>query len=748
MRSRSVSLTFVSRRASRWRWPFALAMIAVPAIASSCLNPEAPAAPDRVVVYLDPDAEANLVEGVTVQLKAKALSANGNFKNVRAEWSPLNAADTQFVAVDQEGNLTLKRAGPFNVVAKVANVSVTYANTAREGVRLLVIAPDGAEIARGTYISVDVDVGTTRQLRVINQGVRVPSELVRWKITQTEDVATVDDSGRVTGKLQGSAQIEATVMASASNPTPVGRVIAYADVAAPVPVSVSITPNPGQVIVTETLELVPHAFDRGGNGIDQHITEFQCASSNTSVATVVQSADKKRCVVTGGAQSRSNPTQAYPTATITVTAVNRKGAKAQDVTVQLINTPLGSCSATATARLNVGQTATPTVSCQDIRGRAVTNLAPYGISWSSTNPAAVTVDNSATGSYRAVAPGDAWLDAQIRNEPGYADKGARTAQKVIVPGWGTVPNTGLDVNAIWGVSASRVFVATSHGGMLLYDRDNSTLAQVLPNGLGSTNFVGLLGISPDEVVAVGATLSSYFLARCQASTLRCDPFTPSPASAVPSISPSQIAGTSGSDIWVGGGFGGVVAHFDGTRWENRSLPAVAVGKGLFDLWSPNPNEVWAALEGIVCRWTGSWSCTDFKVPQNGVQVHPACRIGDCNVQLLGIWGTSTSDVYVVGTGSTILHWNGSAWTLQIPYNGAGPALTDVQGRGPNEVYATGSMGTILRWNGSAWTDISSQLSTAQRNFNTARQYLWVPPTGTDVYVGGVGNPGVLIRYQP
>src|SRR5438309_12107938 len=69
--------------------------------------------------------------------------------------------------------------------------------------------------------------------------------------------------------------------------------------------------------------------------------------------------------------------------------------------------------------------------------------------------------------------------------------------------------------------------------------------------------------------------------------------------------------------------------------------------------------------------------------------------------LWSVWGSASTDVWAVGEGGTILHWDGSTWsgvssaTRNILYGGWGTASADV--------WAVGAGGTILRWDGRSWS---------------------------------------------
>jgi hypothetical protein len=81
--------------------------------------------------------------------------------------------------------------------------------------------------------------------------------------------------------------------------------------------------------------------------------------------------------------------------------------------------------------------------------------------------------------------------------------------------------------------------------------------------------------------------------------------------------------------------------------------------------------------------------------------------------LLRIWGSGPNDVFVVGT-SSILHWNGTAWSpMRLPEGVVGPGVErihgDLWGSGPKDVYVVGS-GGLLHWDGSRWSAAAQFIS--------------------------------------
>ena len=73
--------------------------------------------------------------------------------------------------------------------------------------------------------------------------------------------------------------------------------------------------------------------------------------------------------------------------------------------------------------------------------------------------------------------------------------------------------------------------------------------------------------------------------------------------------------------------------------------------------------------------------------------------------LKGIWGSSGSDVFAVGSNGTILHYDGNAWSPMS--SGTTDVLKGVWGSSGSDVFAVGSNGTILHYDGNTWSPMSS-----------------------------------------
>ena len=60
--------------------------------------------------------------------------------------------------------------------------------------------------------------------------------------------------------------------------------------------------------------------------------------------------------------------------------------------------------------------------------------------------------------------------------------------------------------------------------------------------------------------------------------------------------------------------------------------------------------------------------------------------------LRGVWGSGPADVFAVGEGGTVLHYDGQSWESMAFLTGA--RLYGVWGSGPADVFAVGEGGTV------------------------------------------------------
>jgi len=174
--------------------------------------------------------------------------------------------------------------------------------------------------------------------------------------------------------------------------------------------------------------------------------------------------------------------------------------------------------------------------------------------------------------------------------------------------------------------------------------------------------------------------------------------------------------------WLEPSSGVYVATASGVvRWDKTSFTSMySSSLGCRSVWASSGSDVYAVCGSDTQHSTGS---TFTPTGPSGMVLGGA------------VWGTSTSDVFVVGPGGLISHFNGTAWS-SMP-SGTTANLFAIWGSGPNDVFAVGNNATVVHYDGSTWTKMT------------------VPASATLSAVGGSGptdvfvlsGDGVLLHYD-
>jgi hypothetical protein len=103
----------------------------------------------------------------------------------------------------------------------------------------------------------------------------------------------------------------------------------------------------------------------------------------------------------------------------------------------------------------------------------------------------------------------------------------------------------------------------------------------------------------------------------------------------------------------------------------------------------------------VGRCPGKWMLDAVPHPWKIVYEDPA------TLALVGVWGSSATNVFVTGSEGAIVHFDGAIWTSQT--SGTDYEILDVWGSSSTNVYGavgdddTGQVGAILNYDGVSWT---------------------------------------------
>jgi hypothetical protein len=182
-----------------------------------------------------------------------------------------------------------------------------------------------------------------------------------------------------------------------------------------------------------------------------------------------------------------------------------------------------------------------------------------------------------------------------------------------------------------------------------------------------------------------------------------------------------VHGTYDKDVWAVGTNGHIV-HWDGSTFTDHSVMTTAT---LYGVWAAAPNDVWVVggtPEG------GTKMPNDVLLHWDGTSFTPSPLPMMLGRTFFKVWGTSSSNLYVVGEFGTIWHRVGTTWTLEkSPATGN---LTTVFGCSATQVYAVG-FSDVLSSDGKTWTKLGITVENGGVN--------GVSCEGTNVVIVGFGG---------
>ena len=185
----------------------------------------------------------------------------------------------------------------------------------------------------------------------------------------------------------------------------------------------------------------------------------------------------------------------------------------------------------------------------------------------------------------------------------------------------------------------------------------------------------------------------------------------------------SIFSLSPASIYVG------YSYFDGSRWSNLLENPFRIS----DIWAESEERVFF-VGGSTSLDNGSVNARIFHC--NRLNCEEIAN--DFHTVLQGLWGSSATDVYAVGTdeelstskAGMILHYDGVSWSVMkddIPYG-----LFGVWGTSSTDVFAVGDNCHILHYDGIEWREMETP---CQGDWIRRLESVW-GASGTQVYAGG------------
>jgi len=153
------------------------------------------------------------------------------------------------------------------------------------------------------------------------------------------------------------------------------------------------------------------------------------------------------------------------------------------------------------------------------------------------------------------------------------------------------------------------------------------------------------------------------------------------------------------------------------KWTSLSS---GTSQELFGVHGTASTDVWAVGAGGTIR---HYDGTGWKTSTSNT-----------TADLLAVWALSASDVWAAGASGTVAHYDGSKWTASSISN---KPLIGIWGSATNAVWAVGDLGTVMRFDGTSW---SPQSAPANSNLNA----VW-GSAANDIWA--VGPSAVIIHYD-
>jgi uncharacterized protein YjdB len=320
---------------------------------------------------------ATAVVGGSAQFSASVRDASGAELTGRlVGWS---SSDEAVAVVSSTGRVS---------ALKVGTATITASSEGKSGTATVTVTAAPVATVNVTPPSASVTVGQSVNLNAQTldaTGAVLTGRAVTWSSSNTA-IATVSQSGGVTGVAPGVATITATSEGKSGTSTITVSAVPVA--------SVTVAPPTLSLQTGQTGTLTATTRDASNNVLTGRAVTW--SSSNTGVATVAPNG-----TVTAAAPG---------SATITATSEGKSGTAAVTVTA----VPVASVTvAPTTASLTTGGTQQATATPRDAQGNALDGRT---ITWQSANTGVATV--SPTGLITAVAPGNTSVTATSEGKTG------------------------------------------------------------------------------------------------------------------------------------------------------------------------------------------------------------------------------------------------------------------------------------------------------------------------------------------
>jgi len=268
----------------------------------------------------------------------------------------------------------------------------------------------------------------------------------------------------------------------------------------------------------------------------------------------------------------------------------------------------------------------------------------------------------------------------------------------------------------WGSSSSDVFAVGKDGLILHYDGQSW---EKMTSGTSQT-LTAVWGSSSSDVFSVGASGTIlHYDGNAAGTWITMNSGTTKDLGGVWGVSSSQV---------VAVGDSGTAVLYDGTSWT----PFELFNGRINDVWISTSKDIFALVSNTVCHYRYSaagwelmpagttatlwavwgFSSSDvFAVGNSGTIVHYngtslESMTSGTSETLAAVWGSSATDVFAVSGSGTVLRYNGATWSEMTSLNAS---VQGIWGNSSSDVFILGK-NVILHYDGHSWEDIGPHYS--------------------------------------
>ena len=295
--------------------------------------------------------------------------------------------------------------------------------------------------------------------------------------------------------------------------------------------------------------------------------------------------------------------------------------------------------------------------------------------------------------------------------------------------WVRVPTKSRrTLRGVWAHSPSKVF-AVGYDGLILH-YDGSEVEQVPIQT--SYEFYGVWGFSASDVYAIGSGYDVYHYDGTEWTSIKHWTDDYRYFEGIWGTSPTNIYAVGGYDIYGVSDYEGRIVRFNGTDWNEVDTGLDLAGVTLRAVWGSSSSDIYVVGDyqssqsrNIVLHYNGStWSVVEDDLWDGS------------SYYFYSVWGRNSNDVYIGNSSDRVFYYDGTSWEDITDYN---VVDGDIYGlwASSSYVYGTTRYGVIPKWDGSTWTEAQGG------PFGTLRS-IWV---GSENDAIAVGELGLIMRYD-